>query len=313
MFTKLIVPLDGSSFAEQALTPATMIARRTGAQLELVRVQQPVSFANAPEAEWRARPCGGEREYVTEMARRVVAATSIAAFGTTVRGVASTEIRRHATKVGADLIVMTSHGRTGISRAWLGSVANEVIRRARVPVLIVRPTASTRRHPLVRRDIKRILVTLDGSPESEEILEGATALAQAFGATLKLLRVVQHDDDESVSRAVDAAASQLASVARRVRESSGLVVQTHVVVAANVVNAILEFVRHTAPSVIAMATHGRGASRLLLGSVSDAVLRGSSTPMLLFHPTRAVAERAWLDDTIDESDLPAPQFGYIAR
>lgn len=312
MFTKLIVPLDGSSFAEQALTPATMIARRVGAQIELIRVRQPLSFASVPDAEWRARPCGGEREYVTEMARRIVVATSIPASGTTVRGVASTEICRHATNAGADLIVMTSRCRTGLGRAWIGSVADEVIRRANVPVLVVRPTDSTRRRPLNRRGIKRVLVTLDGSRASEEILDGATAMARAFGATLKLLRVVQHHDEASVSRAVDVAAAQLASVARRMRESSGVVVETHVVVAPDVAGAILEFARHTAPSVIAMSTHGRGSSRLLLGSVSDAVLRSGVAPLLLYHPARGAAERAWLDDTIVESDLPAPQFGYIA-
>jgi nucleotide-binding universal stress UspA family protein len=313
VFTKLIVPLDGSAFAEQALMPASMIARRTGAQIELLRVQQPLSFTNVPDADWRARPCGGERDYVTEMARRVAVATSVPTSGTTIRGIASTEICRHATNVGADLIVMTSHCRTGIRRAWVGSVADEVVRRSPVPVLFVRPTNSPRHRPLNRRGIKRILVTLDGSPASEAILDGATAMARAFGATVKLLRVVQQSDEESVSRAVDVAASQLASIARRVRESSGVVVETHVVVAPDAADAILEFARHSAPSVIAMSTHGRGASRFVLGSVSDAVLRGSLAPLLLYHPARVAPERAWLDDTIVESDLGAPQFGYIAR
>jgi nucleotide-binding universal stress UspA family protein len=99
-------------------------------------------------------------------------------------------ICQRAHDVDADLIVMTSHGRTGLSRMWLGSVADGVIRRSSVPVLLLRPVENENRHAAAHV-FKKILVPLDGSAVGADALPPAQALAHLSGARLVLLRVVQ--------------------------------------------------------------------------------------------------------------------------
>lgn len=190
MFKKLLVPLDGSSFAEQALKPAATLARALDAYVELVLVRKPMAFNEIVDAAWLRDPSEGERAYITAKAQELAREESIVVSGSAIRGLAAEAICEHAKAIGAELIVMTSHGRTGISRMWMGSVANEVIRESPVPVLVLRPEAR-RKHPFGRAGIRRILVTLDGSPLANAILDSATRLARGFGATLSLLRVVE--------------------------------------------------------------------------------------------------------------------------
>ena len=98
-----------------------------------------------------------------------------------------------AREIDADLIVMTSHGRTGLSRMWLGSVADGLIRHSRVPVLLLRPIDAAAPRPFAHGLYKHILVPFDGSAASEEVLPAALALAKCGSARISLLRVVPAD------------------------------------------------------------------------------------------------------------------------
>lgn len=139
------------------------------------------------------------------------------------------------------------------------------------------------------------------------MLAAASALASCSGARVSLLRVVQpvpllsaaagvplgyiaptFVDDPATQSFAEAADRELAEVAARLRDEHGLVVETHVVVEAGVAGAILDFARTHDADVIAMSTHGRGVSRLLLGSVADKVLRGGGLPLLAYRPARTV-------------------------
>src|SRR5690349_2071187 len=139
MFTKLLVPLDGSALAEQARGPAASIARATRGALDLVMVHQPMAFADFVDSAWQANPSDGERAYIASTAKEPAKGSSIAVSGTVLRGSASQMIRERVSTIGADLIVMTSHGRTGLSRTWLGSVAHDILRGSPAPVLMLRP------------------------------------------------------------------------------------------------------------------------------------------------------------------------------
>jgi nucleotide-binding universal stress UspA family protein len=216
-------------------------------------------------------------------------------------------ICQRAHDVDADLIVMTSHGRTGLSRSWLGSVADAVLRRSAVPVLLQRPIEGKSRRDAAHHLFKHVLVPLDGSGRAAEILSSASSLARSSGARVTLLRAVQPvpaiiadaglpfiypptiQDDVATARLVDEAKQEIAEVARRLRVD-GVAVEAHVVVAAHIASAILDFARGHDVDVIAMTTHGRGASRLLIGSVADKVIRGSGLPMLLHRPLSVEAE-----------------------
>jgi nucleotide-binding universal stress UspA family protein len=219
------------------------------------------------------------------------------------RGEAVDTICTRAREIDADLIVMTSHGRTGLSRAWLGSVADGVLRHSAIPVLMLRPVESKTDRLAAHHLFKHILVPLDGSALAADILSSAAALARCDGARVTLLRVVQPvplmavdvdmaftyppfvQDDEATGQLVDEAKQQLDEVSRRLGDETGISAGAHVVVAGHVAQAILDFASGHAVDVIAMSTHGRGASRFFVGSVADKVLRASGLPMLLHRPT----------------------------
>jgi nucleotide-binding universal stress UspA family protein len=202
----------------------------------------------------------------------------------------------------ADLIVMTSHGRTGLSRAWLGSVADGIVHHATIPVLMLRPIEGKARLLAAHHLFKRILVPLDGSAPSAEVLSAAASLARCSKAIVSLLRVVQPVplisldagvpyasmaaivDDPATKLLVNDAEEQLGDVARQLREQTGVDVDAHAILEPRVASAILDFARAHDADVIAMSTHGRGLSRFLLGSIADKVLRGSGTPVLIYHP-----------------------------
>jgi nucleotide-binding universal stress UspA family protein len=229
-----------------------------------------------------------------------------------------------ARDVGADLIVMTSHGRSGFSRAWLGSVADGVVRHAQSPVLMLRAAKSWPRRKKGTPLFARVLVPLDGSKFSLEVLTTASDLARCGNGSLILLRVLPPvptvisevprradgaliaEVDEMATRALVAEAqTELAPIVRSLADGGLDKVETHVVVDQRVGRAILEFAKNHRADAIAMSTHGRGATRLFVGSVADKVLRGSSVPILLRRPAGVVPERDWLtSETIDEQ-LPA--------
>jgi nucleotide-binding universal stress UspA family protein len=180
---------------------------------------------------------------------------------------------------------MATHGRGPLSRFWLGSVADELIRRTPVLVLLVRPGEKV---PGMIPEVVlgNILIPLDGSALAEQVLEPALELARLMEARCTLLRVVEscsspadRGSDGPPERAP--AETYLNRVAGRLREK-GLRIRTRVVVARHAAEAILEEAEAQASNLIALATHGRGGfKRMLLGSVADKVLRGASTLVLV--------------------------------
>jgi nucleotide-binding universal stress UspA family protein len=212
-------------------------------------------------------------------------------------------ICRRAREIDADLIVMTSHGRTGLSRMWLGSVADGVMREASVPVLMLRPMDEKHDRQNDAPLFRRILVPLDGSPASSAILAAAGDMARASGGTLVLVRVITPIpllafgeglsmyptavvDEDATEQVADTAREELAAVARSL-ERDGLKVETDVVIGKRIASELLAMAESKSADLIAITTHGRGASRLVVGSVADKILRGSHLPLLLLHPQAA--------------------------
>lgn len=302
MFRKLLVPLDRSALAEQAVGQAAAIARASHAAIDLVLVHQPLPFAGFNDEPWNAEQWGDEEKYLEWIAGELASGAGVPVAHAVIRGEAVDSICKQAWEVDADLIVMTSHGRTGLSRAWLGSIADGVLRHSAVPVLMLRPIESKSDRLAAHKLFKHVLVPLDGSALANDILSSASSLARCTGARLTVLRVVQPvplmtvdvdmafayppfvQDDDATAHLVEEAKQQLDEVSRRLAEETGIKVEAHVVVAAHIAQAILDFASGHAVDVITMSTHGRGASRFLLGSVADKVLRASGLPMLLHRP-----------------------------
>ncbi|HEU4997281.1 MAG TPA: universal stress protein [Gemmatimonadaceae bacterium] len=322
MFKKLLVPLDGSVLAEQALGVAGAIARASEANLDLVLVHQPLPLGairgqQRAVAQWQA-----EDRYVEGIVEELKTSPGVPASHTILGGNVVDAIVSRAHDIDADLIVMTSHGRTGISRAWMGSVTDGVVRQARKPVLVLR--AADSHVPRGTRLFNRIVVTLDGSALAADIVEPASDLARCTWARLFLLRIVRPvpripaatdvtwatysslvPDEVATRQLVEDAHQELAAVEHSLALQGLRDVETHVVVDTHPAQAIIDFARAHEADMIAMATHGRGASRLLLGSVADKVLRASDLPVLLRRPLVIPAKADLLDAASVAEQLPA--------
>jgi nucleotide-binding universal stress UspA family protein len=296
MLTKIVVPLDQSSLAEDALGCALALARATDAGIDLVLVHDPFGATGYDDMPSTSQRRADEEAYLDRIAHELQSGASIRATRAVERGVPAEMICRHATDVGADLIVMTSHGRTGFNRAWLGSVADGVIREAGIPVLLLRSTEASR--PARReRLFAHVLVLIDTSAESEAIIDDALSVARAGDGHITLLHIVQPvplvipeygtpitgapgvADVELTERVAAEAREKLGALA--VRVSQGVDVNTAVVTDTRIALAILDFAAQTAADLVALTTRGRGASRLIVGSIADKVLRGSNLPVLI--------------------------------
>ena len=307
----VMVALDGSATAEGAIPFAVMIARRSGAsaRIELVHVHDVgVLVANASmlDSRWEDERAAEMDTAVHAVADRLTRETGLVVSAMTLRGVAAASIVQHATEHAADLIVMTTHGRSGFNRMWFGSVAERVIHSATTPVLVIRSgehTTAAVAEPFFRH----VLLPIDKEDSGAEALERALAAGTPGRTTYTLLTVVpllplvpqpfftpgvfveQGDLDTrlSVARAL---LERIAAPAR----TSGAVVEILVVPHDRAAPAILEVAEATA-DLIVLPVHSRsGLSRALLGSVVDKVMRGAKAPLLLFRAS-AVSSRAALE------------------
>lgn len=301
MFDRILVPLDGSPFGERALPAAAELARRSGGALDIVHVHEPHVGPVYPDGvpvldpRWDSALREQEQEYLRAAAGRCMEQHGIAPRTELLEGAVASAIRRYADEVDADLIVMTTHGRGGISRAWVGSVADALVRSIGVPVLLLRPVDG---QPAAAPALRHLLVPVDGSELSEDVLPHALALARLHDARTTLLRVVLPlpfvvgpaapavpvYDHDAAEQSRQLAQQHLDELARRLA-AEGVEVDADVVIHATPAVAILDYAAANAVDGIAMATHGRGGwSRIALGSVADKVMRGSHIPTLLYRP-----------------------------
>ena len=297
MYSQIMVPLDGSRFAESALPLALSLSRHTGARLLLLTVQEPIpSFAydeweNAAE-EWTHNYQKNVLERVRDRATGEVTAELGAGHVVEV-------LEQVAERNAVDLIVMATHGRGMLSRAWLGSVADAFLHHTSRPVLLVRPQETGGQPDLSASvELSRLLIPLDGTELSESVLDHAVEFGSLFDSDYHLVRVVPYPmqfnspylphtmqmNQQFVDEARDAADEYLRDHVQRLRER-GLRADHNVVVVAQPGHGILSEAESAGCDFIAMATHARtGLTRALLGSTADKVLRGGHLPLLLYHP-----------------------------
>jgi nucleotide-binding universal stress UspA family protein len=279
MFTRILVPLDGTPEAAVALTPALALARATDAGLALVRV---TASPAAPEADAAAANLARIAEEVRGTGRTA---------GWVLRdGDPAAEIVAEAREGGADLVVMATHGRGGLGRAVLGSVAAGVVAQSPVPVVLLRPGGRKTAR------VKTLLVPVDGSPGGALALGAALALARATGAAVHVLEVVVpvplyagYPTDIAPAVYVDPTWDEEAlSSARAYVEALAAKLRRHGVeadgraVLGQVTPTILTAAEETDADLIVMSTHAlTGPARAILGSVADAVVRASRRPVFL--------------------------------
>lgn len=296
MYDAILVPLDGSPFAEFALGPAAALAEATSGRLRLVCVQDPVpTFAFG---EWDGEPQAWRSDYLEDVVDRITGESDVGADGAVRVGPVTDEILDEVEESGADLVVLATHGRGPVSRFWLGSVADGLVRNSRRPVLLIRPEEDAEPDLGARSLFRKILVPLDRSEESEAVLPHVRALAGLADAEI-LLHYVVHFPTEAVSsyppdtfvmneEVVEETSRQaekyLAETASAL-EDEGWTVDTRVRVDVHPASGILETARKEDVDLVAMSTHGRGGlGRTILGSVTDKVVRAIDRPVLTVRP-----------------------------
>jgi nucleotide-binding universal stress UspA family protein len=295
-FRSILVPLDGSVIAEQALAVGGSLARRAGVPLHLVAVQEPIPVAVTAEVGQYGVEL--ERESRAELNQYLAGVLDVTRR-TQVMDVQGQVIDGHAPEALTDyveehdigLVAMTTHARSGLKRWVLGSVADRLLRQVSIPVLLLHPQDL----PQPTR-FRRILIALDGQIE-EPVLEPAIALGSLEeGAEYILFRVAEPPvplltplaaspsqlGQPHLERAVeDAARDYLERVAERLR-AGGLSVTWRIVKSRNVSQQVIELAREAGAACIVVGTHGAtGIERLLVGSVADKVVRGTGIPVLV--------------------------------
>ena len=315
----ILVPLDGSELAEAALWVAARAARRLRAVLHLVTVHVPPPDTDQPDAH-RARHDlqGYLRAKADELATTHGARSACAVL----HGWPPEALAEYVLANDCGLVIMTAHGRSGVSRSWIGSVTEGLLARAGAPILVLRPGLSP---PRDRFD--HILVAMDGSAGSGTVLAKAVALGSLDRAMeYTLVRIVEPPTpvshqapsqpdpqaQEALRRRRDAAAKALERAALRLRKR-GLVMSTRVLVAGAVGERLLELAETLGSDLIAVGTQRRQATeRLVLGSVADKVVRGARQPVLVI-PVQRRRARAAAHPRRRRTASPARTGGFIHR
>ncbi|WP_424000975.1 universal stress protein [Haloarcula salina] len=282
MYDKILVPTDGSDVAAAAADAAVALAREFDAAIHAVHV-----------LELGELPPGVDDEYADEFAHRGERATEEIAEKAAAGGVEATTaviddpgkiheaIVEAAEDAGADCIVMGTYGRTGLDRFVLGSVAEQTLRDAPVPVMTVHEDAT------VDLPFEDVLVPTDGSECASAAADLAIALAAASDATLHVVNVVDLGvlwgdvDTGTVLEALEAAGQRaLDSVIERAEAADVSTVEASVI-NGTPYRAIDAYAEENDADCIVMGTHGRtGLDRYLLGSVTERVIRLSDAPVL---------------------------------
>jgi nucleotide-binding universal stress UspA family protein len=317
MFARILVPLDGSVSAEEALPVAARIVSASRGSMHLLMVVG--SLLDVAE-EFDEDPLLSEQRIETETTvatdylRRIVTLSVLHSIQITTEvapGLPAQYILAAASLGGVDLTVLSSHGRTGFTRWVLGSVAHTLAHESTVPTLVLHEheAASLTAHTDIARPL-RVLVPLDGSPLAEAALEPAAHLAARLAARgeLHLTQVVKPwraSAKESLESSRNAelrarASTYLTQAAERwqaMAKELGISISWSVALEADVASALLSQAEPEAQGqgaagslgcdLIAISTHGQhGLERWVMGSVTNRLLNATKLPLLIVRPKR---------------------------
>ncbi len=299
MFERILVPLDGSDMAELALPFAEEIAGKLGSEIVLLHISESplpdqrraLQFYIQQAAETTGQHAQTHIDAASEWA--------VCVRPVTMSGRPATEILDYAERENIGLIVMATHGRSGVKRWLLGSIASKVVRAAECPVVLIRGT--TPQDELRERGaLKRVLVPLDGSAESETVVPYIAELAAGLKAEVILFQSVDQafhvtqprgtirtpfspEEMAPILEEVEISLDRARQVLREKNVTSNIEVRI-----GDAPEEILKIADEVQADLVAMSTHGRsGLSRWAFGSVAEKVLYAATSPILLVRSTRA--------------------------
>lgn len=293
MIRTVLVPLDGSELAESVLPYVERIAKATGAEVTLLTS----IVQSTPWGEYPVRidlsAATVQVQIYLESKRDELGDKGLKVDTEVAHGPEADAILNWAADEDIDLIAMSTHGRSGITRWIFGSVADKVLHATHRPLLLVRATEPDYRQGALA--IQKILMPLDGSPLAGSILPFVVGLAKALDASLELfhavppvelhpgVEVVRLPTPEILNRLEAQANELLARVVKDVQREG--VKARGIFTIGPAVHEIVNAAEREGAGLIAMATHGRsGIGRWMIGSVADAVVRRTDLPCLVVRP-----------------------------
>lgn len=297
MFKKILVPLDGSELAERALEPALALAQQQHGEVILLSVpvlqhmfvMEPAGYGFLLPEQSVEQSRTELLDYLKTIQNRYIH-PNVKIRTLIEEGDEATTIVEIAAAEQIDLIVMSTHGRTGFTRWMLGSVTEKVLREAPCPVLVIRND----------QPLTRLVITLDGSALAEQALAPGLEVANSLGYHTTLFRVVPPlDVDPHLVASLDKLEQGFGDRLRETGHSQAAaylqgLVEKHKGVCPNLTEevwggdparTIVDFVEARHINLIVMATHGRtGFQRWVHGSVMEKVLRTAPCAMLVVRP-----------------------------
>ena len=304
MLRSLLVPLDGSKLSERSLPMAEQIAQEAGATVHLAHVHVPYEpdqllgntqfqYEGVNVEEYDTLHRENEAKRLSDLASRLKEGGASAEAKVLEGKDVAEQLSAYADQVEAELILMTTHGFTGLNRMWIGSVADAMIRQTSRPLLMLHPQEHVAPEEGPPR-IRHVFIPLDGSDLSEGVLAPGSDLALVMGARITLAHMVRVPQfgsppvmpslGEGGRLPLDSALTYLEEIAEGLR-AEGLDVQTHAWHGSSPAGELAAVADELEADVIALATHGYGGlKRSVLGSVADKLLRSSSLPVLVVRP-----------------------------
>ncbi len=304
MYTRILTPLDGSEASEHVLPYARALASSLSIPLTLLMAIEPdhptISQLLNPTLHWHETESHRSEHaegYLTSVASRLRGA-GLTVDTITPRSEPATAIVEEAAKDPGTLIAMASHGRSGLARWWMGSVADKVLHMADNPLLLIRSRAHAPSSQESTPD--RLIVPVDGSELAEEILPHVVHLYRAMSLPVELVRVTMSEAEyyqamsmglrvlpptlpsfQSFSETMDGEAWQYLADVREKLTRLGVATVNGRLVQGSPADSIVDLAS-SGHSLVVMTTHGRsGVGRMVLGSVAERVVRQSGGPVLL--------------------------------
>jgi nucleotide-binding universal stress UspA family protein len=294
MYNKLLVPLDGSELAEVSLWYAARLAGRLQASLTLLYVINPTEVTSPHMYECYLQDTVTKIKAEAEKIAAETAGGNIAVDYKILKGDPPEEIVDYADKNKIDLIILSTQGKGGIKRWSLGNVANKVVGATRKQVMLIR--AKGTRSDVYHDRLVKVLVPVDGSRESESILQSVTYLAAKLNLEITIFHMwtgsyqsfltqdmLQRSDEirKKEKTYTDKLGAKLTRQGLRVNTIFSETFQN------GEAAEIIKVAEEGNYSMVAMATHGRsGVGRWIFGSNANKVLNEGSTPLLLVRPVK---------------------------
>jgi nucleotide-binding universal stress UspA family protein len=299
MFTRILIPLDGSKTAEKVLPYARFVAGTLKLPVELLAVVDIVEMATHITAA-RASHLDTVIEDSVRNSEQYLSGVAGTFPGANTRcmvekGKPEQVIIETAAGDQGTFITMATHGRSGINRWLLGSIAEKVLRGTTNPLLLVRATEEAKSESVA--SLKSVVVPLDGSELAERVLPAVAELAKTLKLAVVLFRAYNiptsayagdegyyaTNYDEMLTAMRDEAVDYLEKKTEAVKKM-GIANASSVAKEGFAADEIISLSRQSPDNLIAMSTHGRsGVKRWVLGSVTETIVRHSADPVLVIR------------------------------